>query len=52
MNYDTIRHHLDVLADNDVIEASGDDYGAVYLPSETARANWDTVGTIITQLDS
>ncbi|WP_225870835.1 ArsR/SmtB family transcription factor [Halosegnis rubeus] len=52
LNYDTIRHHLDVLADNDVIEASGDDYGAVYLPSETARDNWDTVGTIITQLDS
>jgi len=52
LNYDTIRHHLDVLADNDVIEASGDDYGAVYLPSETARANWDTVRTIITQLDS
>ncbi|WP_235908830.1 ArsR/SmtB family transcription factor [Halosegnis rubeus] len=52
LNYDTIRHHLDVLADDDVIEASGDDYGAVYLPSETARDNWDTVGTIITQLDS
>ncbi|RNJ26066.1 ArsR/SmtB family transcription factor [Halosegnis longus] len=52
LNYDTIRHHLDVLADNDVIESSGDDYGAVYLPSETARANWDTVETIITQLDS
>ncbi|MDZ7745535.1 MAG: winged helix-turn-helix domain-containing protein [Halobacteriales archaeon] len=52
LNYDTIRHHLDVLADNDVVQASGDDYGAVYLPSETARDNWDTVETIITQLDT
>lgn len=52
LNYDTIRHHLDVLADNDVVQTSGDDYGAVYLPSETARDNWDTVETIITQLDT
>ncbi len=51
LNYDTIRHHLDVLADNNVVEASGDDYGAVYLPTDAARHNWDTVEDIITQLD-
>ena len=52
LNYDTIRHHLDVLADNDVVNASGDDYGAVYLPSDLTRDHWDTVETIINQLDS
>ena len=51
LNYDTIRHHLDVLADNNVVEASGDDYGAVYLPTDAARHHWDTVEDIITQLD-
>jgi len=51
LNYDTVRHHLDVLADNDVLDSSGDDYGAVYLPSDTARAHWDTVETIVDQLD-
>jgi DNA-binding transcriptional ArsR family regulator len=52
LNYDTVRHHLDVLADNDVVAASGDDYGAVYLPSDPARDHWDTVETIINQLDT
>jgi len=52
LNYDTIRHHLDVLTDNDVVNASGDDYGAVYLPTERTRDHWDTVVTIINQLDS
>jgi DNA-binding transcriptional ArsR family regulator len=51
LNYDTVRHHLDVLADNDVVTASGDDYGAVYLPSETARDHWDTIERIIDKLD-
>ncbi|MCO8246332.1 MULTISPECIES: winged helix-turn-helix domain-containing protein [unclassified Haladaptatus] len=51
LNYDTIRHHLDVLTDNNVVKASGDDYGAVYLPTDAARHHWDTVEDIITQLD-
>jgi DNA-binding transcriptional ArsR family regulator len=51
LNYDTVRHHLDVLADNDVVESSGDDYGAVYLPSDATRDHWDTVEEIIDQLE-
>ena len=51
LNYDTIRHHLDVLADNDVVKSSGNDYGAVYLPTDRARHHWGTVEDIITQLD-
>ncbi|MFB6163878.1 MAG: ArsR/SmtB family transcription factor [Haloarculaceae archaeon] len=50
LNYDTVRHHLDVLADNDVVRSSGDEYGAVYLPTEAARANWDVIEEIIDQL--
>ncbi|WP_424016736.1 winged helix-turn-helix domain-containing protein [Halorientalis pallida] len=51
LNYDTVRHHLDVLTDNDVVRSSGDDYGAVYLPSETARHHWDVVEEIIEQTE-
>jgi DNA-binding transcriptional ArsR family regulator len=51
LNYDTVRHHLDVLVDNDVVESSGDDYGAVYLPSDATRDHWDVVEDIITQLE-
>jgi DNA-binding transcriptional ArsR family regulator len=52
LNYDTVRHHLEVLEDNDVVDSSGDDYGAVYLPSETARRNWDLIEEITDQLDT
>lgn len=51
LNYDTVRHHLDVLADNDVVRASGDDYGAVYLPSDRVRNHWDVVESITEQLE-
>lgn len=51
LNYDTVRHHLDVLTDNDVVTASGDEYGAVYLPSDSARDNWDVVQDIIEELE-
>ena len=51
LNYDTVRHHLDVLVDNGVLEASGNDYGAVYLPTEPARDHWDVVTDIIEELE-
>lgn len=51
LNYDTIRHHLDVLTDNDVVEASGDDYGAVYLPTDRVRDHWDVVSEITEDLE-
>ncbi|MXR20540.1 ArsR/SmtB family transcription factor [Halobacterium bonnevillei] len=51
LDYKTVRHHLDVLVDNDIVEASGDDYGAVYLPTEMARDHWDTVEEIIQEVD-
>ena len=49
--YNTIRHHLDVLENNGVVESSEADYGTVYLPSDRTRNHWDTVETIITQVE-
>ncbi len=46
LDYKTVRHHLDVLVDNGLVTSSGDDYGAVYLPSDQARHHWDTVEEI------
>jgi DNA-binding transcriptional ArsR family regulator len=51
LDYKTVRHHLDVLADNGVITDSGDDYGKVYLPSEAARAHWETVEEILEEVE-
>jgi DNA-binding transcriptional ArsR family regulator len=49
--YNTVRHHLDVLERNAVVTSSDADYGTVYLPSDRARAHWDTVEKIISQVD-
>jgi DNA-binding transcriptional ArsR family regulator len=47
LDYKTVRHHLDVLVDNDIVQSSGDDYGAVYLPTDRVRDHWNTVEDII-----
>ena len=51
LDYKTIRHHLDVLGDNGIVQDSGDDYGAVYLPTGRVRNHWETVETIMEQID-
>lgn len=51
LDYKTVRHHLDVLTDNGVVRDTGDDYGAVYLPTDRTRQHWDTVEQIIEQVD-
>lgn len=51
LDYKTVRHHLDVLMDNGVVENSGDDYGAVYLLTDRAEHNWDTIRDIIAEVE-
>jgi DNA-binding transcriptional ArsR family regulator len=41
MDYKTVRHHLEVLEKNGLVERLGGDYGAVYAPSEILQKNWD-----------
>ncbi len=49
-DYTTIRHHLDVLTDDNVLKQTGDGYGDIYLPTDQARHNWDTVMEITEQV--
>jgi DNA-binding transcriptional ArsR family regulator len=49
--YKTVRHHLDVLEDNDIVRSPNDDYGAVYLPTDRVRNNWGTVENITDQIE-
>lgn len=51
LDYKTVRHHLDVLMENDVVENSGGGYGTVYLPTDRVRNHWDTVETIFTEVE-
>lgn len=50
LDYKTVRHHLDVLVENGIVERSGSGYGAVYLPSDRARDHWSIVEAIMEEM--
>lgn len=52
LDYTTVRHHLDVFLENNVVEKSGDEYAAAYLLTGQVRTHWDTVEEIVTTVDS
>jgi len=37
--------------ENDVVKRSGDDYGAIYLLTDRTKHHWDTVETIVEQVE-
>ena len=47
LDYKTVRHHLDVLGEKNLVCRSGDDYGAIYLPTDRLRQYWNTCEEII-----
>lgn len=47
LDYSTVRHHLDVLMDNNLVRRPDDGYAAPYLFTEQARAHWDTVEEVL-----
>ncbi|TYL39134.1 ArsR family transcriptional regulator [Natronococcus pandeyae] len=51
LDYKTVRHHLEVLVDNDVVESSGNEYGAVYVPTDRVDHHWETVEEIMGKVD-
>ncbi|GAB3681262.1 winged helix-turn-helix domain-containing protein [Salinarchaeum chitinilyticum] len=46
-DYTTIRHHLDVLQENNVVRRAGDGYGDVYLLTEQVDANRETLEEVL-----
>ncbi len=51
LDYTTIRHHLDVLTDDNVLKRAGDGYGDIYLFTEQVEHHWDTVEEILNTVD-
>lgn len=52
LDYTTVRHHLDVFEENNVVEKSGDEYGAAYLLTDQVCAHWETVEEIVDAVDT
>lgn len=52
LDYKTVRHHLGVLEENGIVTKSGDEYGAVYLPTDRTRDHWDVVEEIMAEVDT
>lgn len=51
LDYNTVRYHLDMLIDHDVLETSGDDYGKVYFPTDRFKRHEETFEDILGQLE-
>jgi len=47
LDYTTVRHHLDVLMENNVLRKTDEDYAAVYLFTDRARAHWETLQEVL-----
>jgi len=52
LDYKTIEHHLEVLADNGLVESTDSDYGAVYLITDRTRHHWEKAPEIMEQVQS
>jgi len=51
VDYNTVRHHLDMLLDHDVIEKGGDDYGAMYFLTDQFEHHRDVFEDITDQME-
>lgn len=41
VNYRTIRHHIKILEDSDVVNSAGEKYGKMYFLSDSMEKNYD-----------
>ena len=51
LDYNTVRHHLDMLLDHDVVERSGEEYGALYFLTDRFERHRETFEGITDRMD-
>jgi predicted ArsR family transcriptional regulator len=49
LNYKTVRHHLDLLEEHDLVEAAGDNYAEMYFATDLFKEHRTTFERIATQ---
>lgn len=47
LHYKTVRQHVDHLVAANVLKSSGEQYGAVFMPTEYVREHWETIEQLI-----
>lgn len=50
VNYRTIRHHIKILEDSEVVKSAGEKYGKMYFLSDNMEENYDDFETIWEQV--
>ena len=50
VNYRTIRHHIKILEDSEVVKSAGEKYGKMYFLSENMEKNYHDFETIWEQV--
>ena len=51
LDYNTVRYHLTMLTDHDVVETSGDQYGKVYFLTDRFERHEETFADIVSRLE-
>jgi DNA-binding transcriptional ArsR family regulator len=52
VHYTTVRHHLDVLEENNVVRSAGEGYGAPYLLTDHVETHREELETVLDTVDS
>ena len=50
VNYRTVRHHVKILEDSEVVKSAGEKYGKMYFLSENMEKNYNDFETIWEQI--
>jgi predicted ArsR family transcriptional regulator len=51
IDYNTVRHHLDMLLEHDVVERSDNDYGALYFLTDRFERNREEFERVLEHMD-
>ena len=51
LDYKTVRHHLEKLAENDVVTSMGEEYGTTYFLTDRMEEHIDVVDEIVASTD-
>lgn len=51
VDYNTVRHHLEMLVDHNVLETSGDDYGQLYFLTDQFEHHREIYAEITEHMD-